>query len=135
MRKVVRALMYYNNPASVVLCYNPIKKHFFLPGGWIEDNETPLQALARELKEEISFNHPIDEFKFAGEITTEFSEGETTVQEKSYYYVAKFVPDILKPMITQISFIKMPLDKLDGINLLPNGVLSFVDRHRPDCKY
>jgi ADP-ribose pyrophosphatase YjhB (NUDIX family) len=42
---------------NVILCQVKGKKWFFLPGGHVEDGESALTALAREMKEELGLDH------------------------------------------------------------------------------
>lgn len=63
MIKKSSALIIKNNKLLVVKKKNNLT-HYILPGGKIENLETPLEALKRELNEEINLNSSDNDFVF-----------------------------------------------------------------------
>ncbi|MBK2092899.1 NUDIX hydrolase [Francisella philomiragia] len=52
---------------------------WYQAGGKIEQNETPIQTIVRELKEELSLELTIDDMRYLGNITTDNHDRTTTV--------------------------------------------------------
>jgi 8-oxo-dGTP pyrophosphatase MutT (NUDIX family) len=61
---------------KMLLAFSKNKKAWYLPGGKIDVNETPVQALQREVKEELNLDIDPDQLKFYCHISVE-AYGET----------------------------------------------------------
>lgn len=65
MLKVVAAII-YNDKNEVYICQRPLDKqlggYFEFPGGKVEENESEIDALARELKEELQGDVEINNY-------------------------------------------------------------------------
>lgn len=85
MIKKSSALIIKNNKLLVVKKKNNLT-HYILPGGKIENLETPLEALKRELNEEINLNSSDNDFDFLGIFYTN-SQFENTKLETYLFYL------------------------------------------------
>lgn len=65
------------------------KVYYVLPGGTLDEGETPEQAGIREAKEELSIDIKLD-----GLLMTEYSED---IDKEEYFYFAKIVAGKIKP--------------------------------------
>ena len=88
-RPSVRGIIFDNN-GDIAMIYSQ-KYHFYkFPGGGIEDNETHLEALAREIEEETGMTLRPESVKEFGEVLRiqkkdEIDEGIILVQHNYYY--------------------------------------------------
>lgn len=108
----------------------PLKWEF--PGGKIEQGETPSQALARELHEELNIHARIGEQFFRQEwvypdaATDPHKDGAFRV---FYYYVQSFTGAPLNRVFEQIRWVTMP--ELQSLDLLEGNreAVAFLVKH------
>src|SRR5574344_578813 len=106
-RKVVRAIIIVDNNLVTLFRRKNNIEYYSLPGGGIKKNETPFEALHRELKEELNIKIKINKKAFiyenANQVETfyecDYLEGSfEIVGEEKYrnsatnYYEIKFLP-------------------------------------------
>jgi len=96
IREATRAVIFDSNN-QVALLYSTKNKYYKLPGGGIEEGESPEIALDRECKEEIGCEVEIT--KELGMII-EYRK-RYTLKQISYCYLAKVVGDKGTPELTQ----------------------------------
>ncbi len=88
MRQVSKIILKKDNKILLQLRDNkpsiPYPAYWGLPGGLVEENEVPLQALKRELKEEL--NCEIKNIKLVGTIELKTNENKDTL---TYYFKDK----------------------------------------------
>lgn len=76
---VALGILIRNNPSEFLLTSRPLGKtlagYWEFPGGKIEDDETPLDALKRELKEEINISIDEASSSYLGQITHKYPHG------------------------------------------------------------
>ncbi|MBP6855832.1 MAG: NUDIX hydrolase [Candidatus Pacebacteria bacterium] len=58
--------IFLKNKRQILVLKDLDSDYFGLPGGGVEEQETPIQGLLREIKEEISLNLPSHYFKLVG---------------------------------------------------------------------
>jgi 8-oxo-dGTP pyrophosphatase MutT (NUDIX family) len=83
VRKATRILI-FNTQNKIALLYETVKNYYSLPGGQIENNETPLDSAKRECLEETGFE--INNIKFIGVIREVLSVNEKL--NDSYIFIA-----------------------------------------------
>lgn len=124
IHNISRAIILDQN--KLLLVYNPEQKdpYFYLPGGHIEEKETALQALKRELKEETGLE-TYPHFRYLGCLEHIFEEGADCTchsHEYSFCFLTES-PDlsasVTPPRIeTHVGFYWAPLEELSSLKLL-----------------
>lgn len=124
--RIVRAII--ENEGYILLCKHLKKSHFFLPGGHIEEGESPEQALARELFEEIGRSVEIK--TFITEVTNSFWEGGEEREEVFYVYkVLLDSYDKIKSKEDHIAYEWIPIEGLEEIDFKPQKALSEIRKY------
>jgi 8-oxo-dGTP pyrophosphatase MutT (NUDIX family) len=73
---------------KLLLAYSRNKKCFYLPGGKIDAGETPLQALCREIREELNVYIDEHELKFHTHITAPaYGEEDGIIMEQDCFFL------------------------------------------------
>lgn len=67
MRKRATALIVRDNKVLLLRRNKPDREYYVFPGGGVEENETPEEALIREIKEELSLQVTDCQFLFSAE--------------------------------------------------------------------
>ena len=77
------ALIAIWNQGELLLVKNSYRAQYTLPGGYVHRGETPSQAAARELLEEVGLDIPAERFRpaFEGELPFEFRRDFLTIVE------------------------------------------------------
>lgn len=111
---------------KLLLAYSKKQKHYFLPGGHIEADENPIDALKRELYEE--FNGIVDSYQFITEIENSFEQNSRTYREKNYLYKI-FLKDTsnIKSKESHLDFVWIDINKLQTIRFLPKKLITLVE--------
>ncbi|MFT3824555.1 MAG: NUDIX domain-containing protein [Chitinophagaceae bacterium] len=72
---------------KVLLAYSNNKKAYYLPGGKVDAGETSLQALQREIAEELNINLPADDLQYYMHITAPaFGENGLIMEQDCFLY-------------------------------------------------
>jgi len=72
---------------KVLLAYSSNKKAFYLPGGKIDAGETPVQALQREIEEELNLVIPSEELQYFMHITAPaFGENGLIMEQECFLH-------------------------------------------------
>lgn len=109
---------------------------YFLPGGHIEHGESAVEALSRELMEEIGFSFKIQ--RFLGCMEYSF-DPKVTVHAKCHTHEYNFIfearPEVfidpklpLKQLEDHIETQWLPLDRLNQIDLRPEPVTRLIPK-------
>ena len=125
----VSALIYNNNQSKILLFNIKGRSYYALPGGKILELEESLNAIKREVKEEIGFNNL--EFSF-------FALSEEFVNDKGYnnHQLNIIYKAIYKDTINTIRFKGLEgdwinfewvdIDKIEQYNIFPKGIKTVI---------
>ena len=104
--------------------------YYTIPGGHVEEGETPEQAVIREIEEELNINIEIEQL-----LIEMYNED---LKRKEFFYKGKYVSGILKegngPEFTnpdikkygKYEIVSVKKDKLSEVNLLPKEVKKLL---------
>ena len=95
-RKAARAIVFDQNN-TIAMLYSINKNYHKIPGGGVENGEDIIQALRREMIEEIGCE--IDNIKELGII--EEYKNQSSVHQISYYFTANLKGEKGKPQLTE----------------------------------
>ena len=124
---------------EIILCRTKNADYFFLPGGHIEDGESTMTALLRELNEETG----VSNFKatsFVGVCENVFSQEEGISQHETNIVIKVDVP-LDQKIVSQedhIEFVSIPRGDLKDYNILPvalkAGLIDWFENEKPFFK-
>ncbi|NQV88020.1 MAG: NUDIX domain-containing protein [Parcubacteria group bacterium] len=117
LERIVRALIVKDG--KILLCKNLLGGgHYFLPGGHIEDGESPEIALDRELMEEIGQNYT--DLKKVAEVRNAYEKGGKKYDEVFYIYLTKLSDySNIKSKENHLAFEWVSLEDFSKINFKP----------------
>lgn len=120
----------FNKDKTKVLLFNCEGRHFFLlPGGKVNQKEESLEALKREIKEELGFEGL--SYSFLA-ISEEFVEDKGYFnQQVNLIYQGIFPEDITSEQFhgiegDWIQFHWIDVDKIDSYEIYPNGIKQAI---------
>lgn len=90
------------NNSKILVCRNKKKGYYYLPGGHLEYGEKIKDALAREIKEELSA--VLDKMSFIGAVDNIFTEDGEKHHEINLVFKAKLKNNKTKSMEDHIDF-------------------------------
>ena len=102
---------------KILLCQAKGKGHFFLPGGHVEFGETALEALTRELDEELGVS--INNADFMGTVENIYREGENYHHEINLVFRVELETQNHTSKEDQISFTLFTREEFKKIAVLP----------------
>ena len=121
---IVRAIIVKDG--KILLCKN-IKGggYYFLPGGHIENGESPEVALERELVEEI--DRKTNKTKRIAEIKNTYNENNETIVE-TFYICLTALSDYenIKSKEDHLEFDWVPIDDLEEVDFKPKHVIKEI---------
>jgi len=96
-RKTIRAAIFQNG--KVCLLYSGLFDDYTFPGGGLKDDESHVEALKRELKEEVGANEieVISAVGYTEEIRYGLNQNNSVYKQTSYYYLCE-VNKLTKPI-------------------------------------
>jgi len=113
------------NDGKILLCENLSGKHYFLPGGHLEKEESPEIALGRELLEEIG-QTPL-KIKRVAEIKNSYVDKRGTHDETFYIYLVALADyKNIKSRENHIEFEWVSIDSLSSINFKPKKAVGEI---------
>ena len=122
---IVRAII--TKSGSMLLCRSFEEGHYFLPGGHIEDGETPQEALDRELQEEIGV--PVVKKDFITEVENSFVQQGQVKEEVFYVYKAELASmEEVRSWEDHIAYEWIPITDLRKVDFKPQKFLSEIER-------
>ena len=93
---------------KLLLAFSKNKKCFYLPGGKIDVNETPAQALCREIQEELNVLLDEQDLKYYTHITAPaFGEINGTIMEQDCFLVNKTVEPLASAEIGELRYFSL----------------------------
>ena len=123
------AAVIYNEDKTKVLMFS-FKNYYMLPGGRIEFNETSLDAIRREIKEETSYDL---KFTFLGVQENFLSKDNKNIMQYVFLYEATYNGDtssfVSKDNESQ-TFTFIDLNKLDEYNIVPHSNIDIIKNHK-----
>ena len=123
--KAARIIILKKRKILLIHRFKENKEYFVLPGGSVENNETPEQAVIREVKEETNLDINL------GECLWEFEENIEGKLRYGYYFLAKSFkgeptlggPEVERQTETnKYIFEWIPLEKIDALLIYPFGL-------------
>jgi 8-oxo-dGTP diphosphatase len=116
------------NDGKLLLCRASGHKHFFLPGGHIEFGETAIDALKRELKEEL--NAKIKKAVLVGAVENIYGSvyGKKGKQrhEINLVHLVALSSYTVKSKEAHLEFQWIPISKLKRTNILPISIKNLL---------
>ena len=123
------AAVIYNEDKTKVLMFS-FKNYYMLPGGRIEFNETSLDAIKREIKEETGYDL---KFTFLAVQENFLSKDDKDIMQYVFLYEATYNGDtssfVSKDNESQI-FTFIDLNKLDEYNIVPRSNIDIIKNHK-----
>lgn len=127
----VSAIMYNDDETRILLFYGDDMEFYMLPGGKVKEQEKSIDAIKREIYEELGYKNL--EFKFAGVSEELISEKDKFIQEITITYKCKYNGDIKEKSFKSkesdwINFKWVEINKLDEFNIHPSKISSIVNK-------
>ena len=123
------AAVIYNKDKTKVLMFS-FKDYYMLPGGRIEFNETSLDAIKREIKEETGYDL---KFTFLGVQENFLRKDDKDIMQYVFLYEAIYDGDTIsfanKDNENQ-TFTFMDINKLDEYNIVPRSNVDIIKNHK-----
>ena len=117
----------------VLLCRNKGKSHAYLPGGHIERRERAVDALLREIREELGLDASVTRFLGCAESTFRPAGGRWTAEINLVFEIdAPRLCADADPAAAEghLLFFWHPLDRLDGSGLQPEPLRLLIPAWR-----
>jgi len=90
---------------KLLLAYSKNKKCFYLPGGKIDKSETAIQALCREIEEELNLSLHENELSYYTHITAPaYGENNGVIMEQDCFLLNKPVEPIASAEIGELKY-------------------------------
>lgn len=123
------AAVIYNKDKTKVLMFS-FKDYYMLPGGRIEFNETSLDAIKREIKEETGYDL---KFTFLGVQENFLRKDNKDIMQYVFLYESIYDGNnssfVNKDNDSQ-TFTFIDINKLDGYNIVPRSNVDFIKNHK-----
>lgn len=123
------AAVIYNKDKTKVLMFS-FKDYYMLPGGRIEFNETSLDAIKREIKEETGYDL---KFTFLGVQENFLRKDDKDIMQYVFLYESIYDGNnssfVNKDNDSQ-TFTFIDINKLDGYNIVPHSNVDIIKKHK-----
>jgi len=91
-----------------LLAYSKNKQCFYLPGGKIDESETPLQGLCREIKEELNLSLHENEVSYFTHITAPaYGENNGVIMEQDCFLLNRSVEPVASAEIGELRYFSL----------------------------
>jgi len=108
---------------KLLLAYSKNKKCFYLPGGKIDKSETAIQALCREIEEELNLSLHENELSYYTHITAPaYGENNGVIMEQDCFLLNKPVEPIASAEIGELKYFNLE-EYLQEANTAPGAVM------------
>lgn len=126
----VSAIIYNEDETKMLLFYGDDMDFYMLPGGKVKEQENSVNAIKREIYEELGYENL--EFKFAGVSEELIYEKDNFIQEITITYKCKYNGDIKEKSFKSkesdwINFKWVKVSELEEYNIHPSKILSIVN--------
>ena len=107
---------------KLLLAYSKNKKCFYLPGGKIDNNETAIEGLCREIEEELSIHLHENDLSYYTHISAPaYGEMNGTIMEQDCFLVNKNVEPVASAEIGELRYFSLE-EYLWQANIAPGAV-------------
>ena len=108
---------------KLLLAFSKNKQCFYLPGGKIDEGETPVSALCREIAEELNISLDENELQFYTHITAPaYGEQDGVMMEQDCFLVDKPVKPVAASEIGELKYFSLK-EYLDRAHKAPGAVM------------
>ena len=108
---------------KLLLAYSRNKKCFYLPGGKIDEGETPAQALCREIEEEMNVFIDEHELKYHTHITAPaYGEENGIMMEQDCFFLERNIQPQASAEIGELKYFSLN-EYLSEVNKAPGAVM------------
>jgi 8-oxo-dGTP pyrophosphatase MutT (NUDIX family) len=105
MKKIPCAALLTLKDRKLLLAYSKNKKCFYLPGGKIDEKETAIHALCREIEEELNVHLNETDLRYYTHITAPaYGEMNGTIMEQDCFLVNKTVEPVASAEIGELKY-------------------------------
>ena len=107
---------------KLLLAYSKNKKCFYLPGGKIDNNETAIEGLCREIREELNIPLTENDLSYYTHISAPaYGEMNGTIMEQDCFLVNKNVEPVASAEIGELRYFSLE-EYLWQANIAPGAV-------------
>lgn len=126
----VLAIIYNEDETKILLFYGNDMDFYMLPGGKVKEQENSIDAIKREIYEELGYENL--DFKFAGVSEELISEKDSFIQEITITYKCKYNGDIKEEPFKSkesdwINFKWVEISNLNEYNIHPGKISLLVN--------
>ncbi|HET9824985.1 MAG TPA: NUDIX domain-containing protein [Chitinophagaceae bacterium] len=121
MKLVTAGLLIIEN-RKLLFAYSKNKKCFYLPGGKVDSGETPLQALRREIKEELDVTLSDGDLEYYAHITAPaYGENDGIMMEQDCFFIKRKIEPNANAEISELKYFSLQ-EYLGEANRAPGAV-------------
>ena len=108
MRSIHCAALLLLKDRKLLLAYSKNKKCFYLPGGKIDNSETPIEGLCREIEEELNIPLTDTDLSYYTHITAPaYGENNGVIMEQDCFLLNKTVEPIASAEIGELRYFSL----------------------------